>query len=111
MSQMTQLCGSVSDYRKLPYEIPKTSILDGFNKFYDDVVIGNFGNCSDLPKFENGFTNPMPQGLYTLETCVANGNGLPEVLPQGFYKIHIEFVGEVNWKLIFYFKITPKLLA
>ncbi|KAH8320352.1 hypothetical protein KR067_000167, partial [Drosophila pandora] len=102
--------GDESDYKMIPFNIPKQPLEDFMNTHYKDVVIKNLGDCSNLIKFEGKFEPPMPQQVYTLDKCVANSDGFPEVVPEGFYRIIMNFTGPVDWGFVLVVKIFNKML-
>ncbi|XP_017087068.2 uncharacterized protein [Drosophila bipectinata] len=102
--------GDESDYKMLPFNIPKQPYTDFMNSHYKDVVIPNLGDCSNLVKFEDKFEPPWPQQVYVLDKCVANSDGFPEVVPEGFYRIIMNFTSPVDWGFIIVVKISNKLL-
>ncbi|XP_020818140.1 uncharacterized protein LOC110191595 [Drosophila serrata] len=103
--------GEESDYKLLPWVIPKQSFYEYLDTHYKDVVIKNLGNCSNLPQFEGKFQPPFPQGTYKLNKCKVDGEGLPEIAPPGFYKIIFTKSGpdQPTWGLTAVFKVTNKL--
>ncbi|KAH8400797.1 hypothetical protein KR009_000969, partial [Drosophila setifemur] len=102
--------GDESDYKLIPFSIPRQSYIEFLNGPYKDVVIPNVGYCSNLVQFEDKFEPPYPQGIYTVDKCVATLDGLPEVVPEGFYKINMTFYNPVDWGFILVVKISNKLL-
>ncbi|XP_017146610.1 uncharacterized protein LOC108158637 [Drosophila miranda] len=102
--------GQESDYKLVPFAIPKQPYEDFLNTHYKDMVIENLGSCSNLPQFEDKFVPPWPQKIYNLDKCVADNDGFPEVLPLGFYKIILTFTGPVEWGMTIIVKVTSKLM-
>jgi len=104
--------GDVSDYKLLPWAIPKQSLYEHLNTYYKDVSMKNFKHCSNIPQFEGKFQPPLPKQTYFGNKCVIDGNGLPEIVPAGFYLIVIKCYGpgQPTWNTTSVFKITPRLM-
>ncbi|XP_002018541.2 uncharacterized protein LOC6592874 [Drosophila persimilis] len=81
--------GAESDYKLTPMSIPRQTFIEYLNTYYKDMVIKNLGDCSDLPQYEDERMTQLPKKTYTLTRCTVNGEGMPEVLVAGFYKILI----------------------
>ncbi|XP_043645337.1 uncharacterized protein LOC122614753 [Drosophila teissieri] len=103
--------GDESDYKLLPYSVPKQSFYDYLNTFYKDVVMKNFASCSNVPQFEGDFQPPWPKQTYIGDKCTVAGDGLPDMVPQGFYKIIFNCTGpdQPSWSLVGVFKIITKM--
>ncbi|XP_068144178.1 uncharacterized protein [Drosophila tropicalis] len=99
--------GDEKDYKLLPWTIPKQPFFEYLNTYYQDVVLKNVGDCSNLPRFEGKFQPPWPRNTYVLDKCVSQGEGLPQVAPSGFYKIIFVTSGQVRWG----FNIVVKVFA
>ncbi|XP_026835970.1 uncharacterized protein LOC6547081 [Drosophila erecta] len=103
--------GDESDYKLLPWAIPKQTFSDYINTYYKDVVIKNLGHCSNLPRFEGKFQSPWPRKTYKVDKCKINGDGLPEIAPPGFYKIVLTKFGpgQPTWGFTAVMKVTNKM--
>ncbi|XP_039483039.1 uncharacterized protein LOC120446235 [Drosophila santomea] len=104
--------GDANDYKLLPWAIPKQSLYDHMNTYYKDVSMKNFKHCSNVPQFEGQFQPPLPKKTYFGNKCVIDGDGLPEIVPSGFYKIILKCYGpnQPTWNSTSVFKITPNLM-
>ncbi|KAH8357750.1 hypothetical protein KR200_003255, partial [Drosophila serrata] len=102
--------GAESDYKLIPFNIPKQSWEEFMNTHYKDMVIPNLGDCSNLIKFEGKYDGNWPKQVYTLDKCVANSDGFPEVVPEGFYRINFTVTGPVDWGFVLIVKISTKLM-
>lgn len=102
--------GAESDYKLIPFNIPKQHYEEFMNSHYKDVVMPNLGGCSNLPKFEDKFVPPFPQQTYTLDKCVADSDGFPEMVPEGFYRVNFTMTGPVDWGFVLVVKISTKLM-
>ncbi|XP_026836041.1 uncharacterized protein LOC6547083 [Drosophila erecta] len=104
--------GDASDYKLLPWAIPKQSLYDHLNTYYKDVSMKNFKHCSNIPQFEGKFQPPLPKKTYFGNKCVIDGDGLPDIVPSGFYLIIIKCYGpnQPTWSSSSVFKITQKLM-
>ncbi|XP_030387930.1 uncharacterized protein LOC115634385 [Scaptodrosophila lebanonensis] len=100
--------GSNYDYRLTPWSVPKQKYHDYINTLYKEFV-KNFSNCSNLPVYKDNFKPPWPKNKYEFKRCEVAGAGLPEVLPEGFYKLVAAMSGEVDWGLTIILKITTKM--
>ncbi|KAH8400791.1 hypothetical protein KR009_000971, partial [Drosophila setifemur] len=89
--------GVESDYKLLPWTIPNQPYTEFLNGFYKESFIKNVAHCSDLPQFEGKFEPPWRKGVYTMDKCVLTGEGLPQIAPDGYYRIHFNTTGEVSW--------------
>ncbi|XP_052839698.1 LOW QUALITY PROTEIN: uncharacterized protein LOC128254582 [Drosophila gunungcola] len=102
--------GNENDYKLIPFSIPKQPFTQFMNSHYKDVVIANLGGCSNLIQFEDQFEPPWPQKEYVLDKCVANSDGFPEVVPEGFYKVNFSMMNPVDWGFIVIVKISTKIM-
>ncbi|XP_030558036.1 uncharacterized protein LOC115760708 [Drosophila novamexicana] len=98
--------GSSNDYQLMPWSIPKQPFQDYIKDYYKDVIYGNFGACSNLPK--PGTETPFPKMTLKLVKCVLTGEGMPEVAPEGYYKILFSVTGEVEWGFELVVKVISK---
>ncbi|XP_017836711.1 uncharacterized protein LOC108595935 [Drosophila busckii] len=99
--------GDEDDYKLMPWSIPKQSFKAFVASYYENVALKNVGYCSNLPALENA--DPWPRDVYKFENCVYTGDGLPEVAPEGFYKVTFIFTGEVEWTFTAKSKVTLKM--
>ncbi|KAH8348348.1 hypothetical protein KR084_006650 [Drosophila pseudotakahashii] len=102
--------GEDSDYKPIPLSIPKQPYIDFMNSNYKDVVIPNLGGCSNLVTFEDKFEPPWPQNTYVLDKCVANSDGFPDIVPEGYYKVNFTMMSPVDWGFILIVKISTKFM-
>ncbi|EDV55052.1 uncharacterized protein LOC6547072 [Drosophila erecta] len=102
--------GEENDYKIIPLSIPKQPYSEFMNNHYKDVVIPNLGGCSNLIKFEDKFVPPWPQNTYVLDKCVANSDGFPDIVPEGYYKVNFTMMNPVDWGFILIVKISTKLV-
>ncbi|BFG03215.1 uncharacterized protein DMAD_02520 [Drosophila madeirensis] len=103
--------GAENDYKLLPWTIPKQPFFDYLDTYYKDVIIKNLGHCSNLPQFTGKFQPPWPKQTYKVDKCIFDGEGLPEVVPPGFYKIIFITSGpnQPEWGFTLVLKVTTKL--
>ncbi|SPP75886.1 uncharacterized protein LOC117592396 [Drosophila guanche] len=104
------ITGDENDYKILPWSIPRQPFYEYLNGFYKDAFIKNVGHCSNFVQFEGSYESPWPRNVYKLDKCVANGEGLPEIAPEGFYKIVYTTSGQVEWGFTLIAKVTAKVL-
>ncbi|XP_043067032.1 uncharacterized protein [Drosophila bipectinata] len=101
--------GDESDYKKLPLNIPKQPYTDFMNTHYKELVVPNLGYCSNIVQFEDKFQPPWPQRVYTFNKCVSRCVGFPELFPEGFYRLVMNFSSPVDWGFKVVIKIINKL--
>ncbi|XP_039483037.1 uncharacterized protein LOC120446233 [Drosophila santomea] len=103
--------GDESDYKLLPWAIPKQPFYDYLNTYYKDVIIKNLGYCSNFPQYEGKFQPPWPKKTYKIDKCKIVGDGLPEIAPPGFYKIVFTKFGpgQPTWGFTLVAKLTNKM--
>jgi len=102
--------GREEDYRELLYQVPKMTLTEFVNNYWDELVHPNLGSCSNFPKFHGEFVSPFPKKCYILNDCEFTGDGIPDILPVGYYKMLIQMTGQAELTIIFIFKLTPKYL-
>ncbi|XP_016957849.1 uncharacterized protein LOC108029870 [Drosophila biarmipes] len=102
--------GSESDYSLLPFSIPKQTFYGYLNTYYKNVIMKNFGPCINVPQFEDKFIPPWPRRTYIIDKCVFSGDGLPEIVLPGFYKIVFKCFGpeQPSWAFVVVLKIWNK---
>jgi len=95
----------------LPFSIPKQSFYDYLNTYYKNVIMKNFGPCSNVPQFKDKFQPPWPKRTYIAEKCVFSGDGLPEIILPGFYKIIFNCSGpnQPSWAFVAVLKMRNKI--
>ncbi|XP_017077708.1 uncharacterized protein LOC108112381 [Drosophila eugracilis] len=103
--------GEESDYKLLPWAIPSQSLYDHMNTYYKEVSMKNFKHCSNVPQFEGQFQPPMPKMTYIGNKCVIDGDGLPDMIPQGYYKIILKCYGpeQPTWNATVIAKVTTRM--
>ncbi|XP_050743280.1 uncharacterized protein LOC108029979 [Drosophila biarmipes] len=102
--------GEENDYKIIPLSIPKQNYIEFMNSNYKDVVIPNLSGCSNLITFEDKFEPPFPKDTYKLDKCVADSDGFPDIVPEGYYKVNFTMSGQVDWGFIIIVKISNKLM-
>ncbi|ALC42390.1 CG18538, partial [Drosophila busckii] len=98
--------GNEDDYKLLPWKLQKQSAKEFFKGYYEQYIFKNLGHCSNLPQLDN--IDPWPKNTYKFEHCVVTGEGMPELVPEGFYKVVFSVDGEVDWVITAVAKITAK---
>nr|XP_016940562.1 uncharacterized protein LOC108017904 isoform X2 [Drosophila suzukii] len=103
--------GDESDYKSLPWAIPAQSLYEHMNTYYKDVSMKNFKHCSNVPQFEGKFQPPIQKQIYSGDKCVINCDGLPDIVPPGFYKIIMKCSGpgQPTWNATVISKVTTKI--
>ncbi|XP_030381198.1 uncharacterized protein LOC115629009 [Scaptodrosophila lebanonensis] len=98
-----------NDWKIMPWSIPYQKYEDFVNTFYKEMVTKSIGHCTNMPQYEKKYQPPWPKKLYVFDHCVVNGDGFPEHMVEGYYKVIINITGEVHWVLTFVLKVTSKL--
>lgn len=109
MKVLSSQSGRSDDYSPTPYKIPDVTFNDYMKRYYDELVFPNFGNCSNIPRIEGGFKPPFPRNIYILDRCSMNGDGFPDILPVGYYKIMFSLTGQTEFYFDLIIKLTTKL--
>ncbi|XP_017835537.1 uncharacterized protein LOC108594911 [Drosophila busckii] len=99
--------GEEADYRRLPLNIPKQTFKQYLDAFYTTTVFLNTRNCSGLPHPDNVW--PWAKQTYRFENCGAAADGMPDLMPEGYYKILFLVTGEVVWNLTTIVKVKTKI--
>lgn len=102
--------GDEDDYKMMPWSIPKQPFFEYLNGFYKDAFIKNVGHCSNMVQFDGDFVPPWPRNVYKLDKCVASGEGLPDIAPEGFYNLEYKMTGQVDWGFTLIVKVSPKVI-
>ncbi|XP_016957978.1 uncharacterized protein LOC108029981 isoform X1 [Drosophila biarmipes] len=102
--------GDEEDYKIMPWSLPQQPFFDYLNGFYKDAFIKNVGHCSNMVQFEGDFVPPWPRNVYILDKCVANGEGLPDIAPEGYFKIVYKMSGQVDWGFTLIVKVEHKVI-
>ncbi|XP_034102071.1 uncharacterized protein LOC117566639 [Drosophila albomicans] len=105
---MRSQSGNDDDYTPVPWSIPKQNYEEFFKNFYENLVYKNFGGCSNFRAPADLF--PWVNGNYSFSDCEVSGDGMPEIAPQGYYKINFNVTGEVEWGFESVCKIFDKLM-
>ncbi|XP_017835535.1 uncharacterized protein LOC108594909 [Drosophila busckii] len=99
--------GNEEDYVVMPWSLPTRTYEEYIKSFYESIVLKNLEYCSNLPAPDKAF--PVPKdNVYKFDRCVLNGEGMPEIVPDGYYKVFINATGEVDWTIIIRMKISRK---
>lgn len=98
--------GREDDYTPMPWIIEKQLFTKFIKDFYEEMLYDNLHSCSNMPSPDNVF--PIKRGNWTLNECIVEGKGLPEMAPQGYYKIILNVTGDVEWGFVSVAKITDK---
>ncbi|XP_017867667.1 PREDICTED: uncharacterized protein LOC108616757 [Drosophila arizonae] len=99
--------GAEDDYSILPFSIPNQPLEDFTKSYYKDILYKSLKHCSNVPPPEEAY--PWPKGVVTFDMCSATGEGLPEYLPEGYYKIIFNLRGGVEIAYTGIVKLTTKL--
>ncbi|XP_050743279.1 uncharacterized protein LOC108029982 isoform X2 [Drosophila biarmipes] len=86
MRILNSYSGNEEDYKLTPYSIQPQKFIDYINTFYKDMLLPNLGNCTDMPRYDDGFVPPWPKATFNFTRCGLNGKGLPDILAEGFYR-------------------------
>ncbi|XP_030246918.1 uncharacterized protein LOC108652710 [Drosophila navojoa] len=100
--------GAEDDYTILPFSIPNQPFKDFAKTYYKDIAYQSLKHCSNAPTPEEAY--PWPKGVVTFNMCSATGEGLPEYLPEGYYKIIFKIGGRVEMVYTAIIKLTTKMI-
>lgn len=67
-----------------------------FNGVYKKVLMEDLTQCSNLPKFEDTWVEPITAGKYELNMCKVNVDNWPDSMMPGFYKFLAEFFDDTD---------------
>ncbi|XP_017044436.1 uncharacterized protein LOC108090332 isoform X2 [Drosophila ficusphila] len=103
--------GDKRDYKMLPWAAPKQPYYDYLNTYYKDLFMKDFASCSNLPQFKHKFQPPWLKQKYYAEKCLVNGDGLPDLMPPGYYKLIFNCTGpnQPYWGFIAVARLIAKL--
>lgn len=101
--------GGEDDYKQMPWNVPQKPFSEFMAEFYKDMLYANLGECSNLA--EPGKEIPWPMITYKFANCAVTGEGMPEIAPEGYYKIFFTVTGQVDWGFVFIMKIVSKTNA
>ncbi|XP_064543537.1 uncharacterized protein LOC135432023 [Drosophila montana] len=87
--------GSEDDYKVLPFRVPKQTFKQFAQTHYKEIAYKNLKECSNIPEPENVY--PWPKGTYHFDNCTVTGDGMPEVVPVGYYKLVFTISGQVDF--------------
>ncbi|XP_061386247.1 uncharacterized protein LOC133321170 [Musca vetustissima] len=93
------------NYRKTPFHIYRQHDYKILATFYKDVAMEEFKTCSNMPQFEGEFVPPLAKDTYYMDKCQFDMSGFPNHLQDGFYKIEVTGFGDVDWSMVFVFKV------
>ncbi|KAH8408693.1 hypothetical protein KR215_010858, partial [Drosophila sulfurigaster] len=102
--------GNADEFKPIPYAIPKTTLKEGIENYYDDVFYASVSHCSNLPKRSEFVNDKIPQGHYEFRSCVINYKKLPQIMPEGVYKLILTFTHDFKWGLEIVAKVTSRVL-
>lgn len=111
--QIEALCyrsssGAEDDYKILPFSIPNQPFKDFVKSYYKDIIYKSFQHCSNAPPPEEAY--PWPKGDINFDMCSTNGEGLPENLPEGYYKVIFKITASTQIVYTAIIKLTTKLM-
>lgn len=98
--------GSEDDYKLTPWGIPRKTFTEYMREYYNNMIYPNFEGCSNLAK--PGTENAWSKVNYVFDECIPTGKGLPEIVPEGYYKIQFTATGRVEWGFVFVMRIVSK---
>ncbi|XP_059223268.1 uncharacterized protein LOC106090368 [Stomoxys calcitrans] len=93
------------DFGRIPFSMPRKHFFEFMNGFYKNGLMSSLKECSDFPIFEGDFVPPLEKRNYTMNNCIFSKEGFPKHFKDGFYKVDIIVVGDVDWSLHFLLEI------
>ncbi|XP_017867665.1 PREDICTED: uncharacterized protein LOC108616754 [Drosophila arizonae] len=98
--------GNEEDYKLLPWSIPKQTFEKFVEEYYEKIIFKNLHQCSNIPETKDAY--PWPKGTYTFDKCIVSGEGMPEIAPEGYYKVMFEVTGQYDLRFTAIVKVTTK---
>lgn len=98
--------GNEEDYKLLPWSIPKQPFEKFIEEYYEKMIFKNLQHCSNIPETKDAY--PWPKGTYTFDKCIVAGEGMPEIAPEGYYKVIFEVTGQCEMRFTTIVKVTTK---
>uniref|UniRef100_A0A1A9V8X1 Uncharacterized protein n=1 Tax=Glossina austeni TaxID=7395 RepID=A0A1A9V8X1_GLOAU len=99
--------GNSDNYRKLPYQV-SDKLFDCLDQYYNQTF-KNFLSCSNFPLIETEARDYKYRQLYIIDKCTLSNDAAPNYLPDGYYKVLVQFTGEADWSLILLFEVESIL--
>ena len=91
-------------YFKTPYALPKMPISQMFNTAYKDLMMESLHKCSNAPYFDV-FKVPLKKDNYVFTNCRYETDNVPNIMGEGYYKLHVIVYGPTTVKNIVSFQI------
>jgi len=110
MTVLNSVSGRDEDYHELPYKVPKQTLTQFIEDYYNDLLYANLEQCSNMPKFEKKFVPPFPKNVYIFDHCKLTGDGFPDILPVGYYKVFFVISGPVQLDFNLIVKLSAKFV-
>jgi len=102
--------GRDEDYHETIYKIPKVTLSNFIDNYYEDFLYNMISDCSNFPRFKGKFVPPLPKKTYILEKCMMNADNFPHILPSGYYKVALYVGGTAEMHFVYIGKVFPKLI-
>jgi len=102
--------GREEDYYETVYKIPKLTLTNFMDNYYERFLYNMFSDCSNLPTVNGKFVPPLPKNTFIFEKCMINVDNFPHILPGGYYKVRMHATGPVEFILDYIAKVFPKLI-
>ncbi|XP_034480995.1 uncharacterized protein LOC117786744 [Drosophila innubila] len=102
--------GREEDYRRNPYQVPKMTLTEFIDTYWNELIYPTLRPCSNFQEFEGKFVPPFPRKSYIMNQCELTGDGSPDILPIGYYKVLILLSGQAELNVTLTLKLTPKYI-
>ncbi|KAH8302741.1 hypothetical protein KR044_010366, partial [Drosophila immigrans] len=102
--------GNTNEFRPIPYAIPETKASELIGKYYDDLFYSALSHCSNLVKYQDFPNGKFPQKHYEFRRCVVNYSTLPQLMPQGTYKVEFVILHGFKWGVEVVARVTPRII-
>ncbi|XP_060658717.1 uncharacterized protein LOC132793076 [Drosophila nasuta] len=102
--------GNADEFKPIPYSIPKTTFKEMIEKYWDDLFYSTVGHCSNLLKSSEFVDGKIPQKHYEFRNCVIDIKKMPQIMPEGVYKLVFTFTHDFEWGVEVVAKVTSRVL-
>uniref|UniRef100_A0A1A9W1C2 Uncharacterized protein n=1 Tax=Glossina brevipalpis TaxID=37001 RepID=A0A1A9W1C2_9MUSC len=99
--------GNADRYQLLPYRIEKTQFYDFLDEYYKGFL-KEFETCSNFPVIKTKARDYKFRQLYRFDKCTVTNDPMPNYMPEGYYKVIMQFSGETDWSLTFVVQVESK---
>ncbi|XP_017836712.1 uncharacterized protein LOC108595936 [Drosophila busckii] len=99
--------GNEEDYILMPWIVPAQTYKEYSKTIYKTIIYTNLAHCSNLPTPDKAYPNENGT-VWKLDRCILTGEGMPDYVPSGYFKLIFNITGEVAWSATLTAKIWMK---